>query len=1031
MTPEQFRSQFTKYNLPKLGYIKIPKISIPAEDYAELSLAANANSKDYLLALVKRGFAEKLESGKIPADKKDIYWKQAEFELGEINKLLFTDYILLVYHIIRFCKKNGILNSPSRGSCGGSTLLYFLGVIGIDPIKHDLLFERFISAARTETQVFDGETYIASESLPDVDIDSDCAQKHRLNEFIETAFPHKTCSIANYGTLQGKVAIKEACKIYLGYSEDESKNVSDLIESKFGKVDSITKSLDENEAFKTWAAKTPKNKEVTEIACKLQGLLKNFSVHASGIVITDNPVSDTLPTQLTSSKENVTSVDMSVSQYFGIKVDNLGLKNLSSIKETLDMVGKKMDDIDVNDPSIYQFLNLKDQYYGIFQAEEGLGKQVLKSIKPQNIEDISVSIALGRPGSMEFVKDYISYKETQHSELEAKYPKEIHYLIKPTGFVIVFQEQIMAIARKMASFTPQESDRLRKVMGKKLTLEMPKWKDKFVNQSLANGHKKEQIEFVWDESFIPASNYSFNRCLYPYETVELSDGKIIQLNQVKVEDCIKAFHVEDKINHYVKVSRIYHNGIKKLFTWAFEGGFHIKCTENHKFFNGEEMVEIQEAYQKSQPLLTENGYKFIIHKEYFCEHETIDLEVDSGDHNFYCSGIVVSNSHSTGYAYLTAITAYLKANHPLEYFTAMLKNCKNEQDPIGEISKIQSELYHFNIKLLPPHIILSDLDFKIESGNIRFGLGDIKGIAAKSMQKLLSFRDSKHSNKFEIFESASSAKLNIGILSSLIQAGTLDDDMAKHKQTRSRLVLEAQVWRLLTTREKRFALHYAEKYNNDLLSVVLAFKDEQLKDDKGKPILKDSRFETIKRDYENYKKIYLQNKSSEEYACWYYERKLLGFPYSSNLKTIFSKKNSLISNISGALKTRQDGKVLLVGVVEETKSGISKGKGTRWLRLSLRDEFDSVNILIFNDKIDNCKDVNDNRLPAEEDVVVIEGTRKSDCIFADYIKIQEHKVYTKLSDLKETAIEDDTKKEEKLLAKSGTNPTSKEKQVKR
>ena len=407
--------------------------------------------------------------------------------------------------------------------------------------------------------------------------------------------------------------------------------------------------------------------------------------------------------------------------------------------------------------------------------------------------------------------------------------------------------------------------------------------------------------------------------------------------------------------------------------------------------------------------------------------KTIDLEVNHPDHNYFCSGFVSSNSHSTGYAYLTAITAYLKANHPLEYFTAMLKNCKNEQDPIGEISKIQSELYHFNIKLLPPHIILSDLDFKIENGNIRFGLGDIKGIAAKSMQKLLSFRDSKHSNKFEIFESASAAKLNIGILSSLIQAGTLDDDMAKHKQTRSRLVLEAQVWRLLTTREKRFALHYAEKYNNDLLSVVLAFKDEQLKDDKGKPILKDSRFETIKRDYENYKKIYLQNKSSEEYACWYYERKLLGFPYSSNLKTIFSKKNSAISDIGGALKTRQEGKVLLVGVVEETKSGISKGKGTRWLRLSLRDEFDSVNVLIFNDKIDNCKDVNNNRLPEEEDVVVVEGTRKSDCIFADYIKIQEHKVYTKLSDLKETIVEDDTKKEEKLVAKSGSKSIAKEK----
>lgn len=582
MTAAEFRSQFTKYNLPKLGYIKIPKIKIPLEDYAALNLSESADSKDYLSALTKRGFAEKLESGKIPADKKDIYWKQAEFEMGEINKLLFTDYILLVYHIIRFCKSNGILNSPSRGSCGGSVLLYFLGVIGIDPIKHELLFERFISAARTETQVFDGETYIASESLPDVDIDSDCAQKHRLNEFIETAFPNKTCPISNYGTLQGKVAIKEVCKIYLGYSEEESKHISDLIESKFGKVDSITKSLDENDSFKNWAAKSPKNKEVAEIACKLQGLLKNFSVHASGIVITDNPVSDTLPTQLTSGKENVTSVDMSVSQYFGIKVDNLGLKNLSSIKETLDMVGKKMDDIDVNDPSIYQFLNLKDQYYGIFQAEEGLGKQVLKSIKPQNIEDISVSIALGRPGSMEFVKDYISYKETQHSELEAKYPKEIHYLIKPTGFVICFQEQIMAISRKMASFTPQESDRLRKILGKKLTNEMPKWKDKFISQSLANGYKKEQIEFVWEESFIPASNYSFNRCNFEEEIVETDKGELKMLKNVSIGERVRAYDVKNDLIHYVEVLDVIPDE-KEIYEVELSGGEKVRCSLEHKF----------------------------------------------------------------------------------------------------------------------------------------------------------------------------------------------------------------------------------------------------------------------------------------------------------------------------------------------------------------------------------------------------------------------------------------------------------------
>ncbi len=192
MTAADFRSQFSKYDYPKLGYIQIPKISIPAEDYTELSLAANATSQDYLLALTERGFRDKLASGKIPRGQAQIYWDRAEFELNEINKLLFTDYILLVYHIIRFCKKNKILNGFARGSAGGSCLLHFLGVVGVDPVKHGLLFERFISSARTDTKDFDGQTYISSESLPDVDIDSDCAEKHRLNEFIEESFKGRT-----------------------------------------------------------------------------------------------------------------------------------------------------------------------------------------------------------------------------------------------------------------------------------------------------------------------------------------------------------------------------------------------------------------------------------------------------------------------------------------------------------------------------------------------------------------------------------------------------------------------------------------------------------------------------------------------------------------------------------------------------------------------------------------------------------------------------------------------------------------------
>src|SRR3990167_5980526 len=179
----QFDQQFEEYNFPKLGYIKIPKIPIPPEDIARLNLAADCSSNDYLIALANEGFEAWLKKGKIPAGQESIYKDRLNYEVGEINRLLFTNYILLVYHMMNFCRKNDIANSPSRGSCGGSLLLAVINCIQIDPIKHDLLFERFISAARTEVKEFDGEIYIASASLPDIDTDSDQTQKDKVLKF--------------------------------------------------------------------------------------------------------------------------------------------------------------------------------------------------------------------------------------------------------------------------------------------------------------------------------------------------------------------------------------------------------------------------------------------------------------------------------------------------------------------------------------------------------------------------------------------------------------------------------------------------------------------------------------------------------------------------------------------------------------------------------------------------------------------------------------------------------------------------------
>ena len=361
---------------------------------------------------------------------------------------------------------------------------------------------------------------------------------------------------------------------------------------------------------------------------------------------------------------------------------------------------------------------------------------------------------------------------------------------------------------------------------------------------------------------------------------------------------------------------------------------------------------------------------------------------DSANYSF-------NKSHSIAYAGLAAITTYLKFNYPQQFFLSLLKMSRNEPDPIGEISKIQKEMHNFGIKLLPPHIIKSEMDFSIEDKDIRFGLLSIKGISDKSIEKLNSFRN-KYSNKFEIFEAAEEAGLNIGALSALIQAGALSG----FNQSRSKIVLEVQLWNMLTAKEKKYAISFADKFDYDLIKIIKHLN--KFTDEKNKVVIKDNRLETIKEKYTPYLNIYEQNNKSESFANWYYEKKLLGYTYDKNLKDIFSEKRENLKYVSDILDEPVNSKVALVGQIEEVFSGISKNaKKTRYLRLRISDETNTISVLIFNDNIETNKLLND-RSFEEGNIVIAKGSKKDDCIFGDLVAIQDHKIYMKLNDLKKT-----------------------------
>lgn len=357
-----------------------------------------------------------------------------------------------------------------------------------------------------------------------------------------------------------------------------------------------------------------------------------------------------------------------------------------------------------------------------------------------------------------------------------------------------------------------------------------------------------------------------------------------------------------------------------------------------------------------------------------------------------------NKSHSISYAALAAITAKLKSQHPKEFFLALLRMTAFEPDPLTEVGKINQELRYFGIKLLAPNLLKSDMEYSIEGDNIRFGLTAIKGISEKSIGKLEGFK-SQYSNKFEVFQGASQAGLGIGILSGLIQAGALE---GCHDGSRSRTVAEAQLFNLLTDREKSYVFELAEEFSFDLMKIVKYLHEKHI-DIKGKPVIKESRIQTIRRNFEPYKQIYYKNKTNETFANWYYENTLLGYTHGKALREV-SPEYSHLDPICDCLTETEGSPVSFIGTVIDTFKSKSQ-KGTPYFRMAVRDETGECTVMLFTQKnkdhIQACKTMNNGELPSKKSIVIVKGTKKDgDTIFANLIKTQDQQIYMKLSEIK-------------------------------
>lgn len=354
-------------------------------------------------------------------------------------------------------------------------------------------------------------------------------------------------------------------------------------------------------------------------------------------------------------------------------------------------------------------------------------------------------------------------------------------------------------------------------------------------------------------------------------------------------------------------------------------------------------------------------------------------------------------SHAVSYATLSALTTYLKFNHPKEFFLALLKSSKHEPNPHEEIETISQELQFFDIRLLPPDLSKSKADFEIEGNNIRFGLNAIKGVSDKVLENLLNFRETEFANKIDCFDGAKEAGVNIGVLSALIQAGTL----SSFSEKRCRLVLEAQSYNILSDREKRNVKLLGSKFNYDVLNIIAdAVKNKSVGDD-GKPFMKESRYETFKKKYEPYKKIYDMNKKYEKFANWFFEKRLLGYSYTYKLKEVFSDGEDRLHTTYEASLVDLRQNVKMVGVVKEVKKKVSRA-GRPYLFVKISDEYGQMVCRLTDggrdDKFTQYYE-GGGKTPKEDDIVIIYGSKADDSIFLNGLTILTEKIYTKLSQI--------------------------------
>ncbi len=492
----------------ELGKTKLPYYEVPdGKTYIEFlrELCFAGIEKKYgkeidveELKTVLKAVEEKKEIGEIKNPKLKEVVDRLEYELKVIDTSGFSAYFLIVQDFVNWAKNNHIVVGPGRGSAGGAIVAYLANITNVDPLKYNLLFQRFLNPERI--------------SPPDIDLDfTDKRRDEVINYVAEKYGRKKVAQIITFGTMAAKASVRDVGRA-LGYPYSYCDTISKMIPTG----NSLSKTIEEVSEFETLYNNDPQAKKLIDLALRIEGCARHASTHACGVVIAADDLDESVPLQHPAQDENAI-----ITQYSGgyiesiglLKMDFLGIKNLTIIEDTLLRIyavrGEKLDidTIPLDDKETYDLFQ-KGDCIGVFQLESDGMRRYLKQLKPTEIEDIIAMVALYRPGPMSHIPQYINAK---NGITTAKYlhPK-LEPILQTTYGIPVYQEQIMRIAQEFAGFTLGEADILRKAIGKKIESLLMEQKEKFIDGVINNDVSKEIGQEVWNW-IEPFARYSFNK----------------------------------------------------------------------------------------------------------------------------------------------------------------------------------------------------------------------------------------------------------------------------------------------------------------------------------------------------------------------------------------------------------------------------------------------------------------------------------------------------------------------------------------